>query len=54
MLEIHAKDSGLPQLTGSVLVNIEVTDVNDNPPRFSEDNYTAVVQVNKSESFKLK
>lgn len=44
-LEIHAIDSGSPQLTGKTIVHIELLDVNDSPPTFSQSNYTAVVQV---------
>ncbi len=42
-----AVDSGAPALTGTVTVNIHVTDVNDNPPFFTQHNYSAVVQVGK-------
>ncbi|XP_068083906.1 fat-like cadherin-related tumor suppressor homolog [Anabrus simplex] len=44
VLEIHGRDSGLPVLSSSVLVNIEILDANDNPPVFSQHNYTAIVQ----------
>ncbi|XP_011297771.1 fat-like cadherin-related tumor suppressor homolog isoform X1 [Fopius arisanus] len=46
-LEVHARDGGQPTLETSVVVNIEITDANDNPPVFSELNYTAVVQEDK-------
>ena len=45
-LEVLAVDSGTPPQTGTVLVNIKVTDANDNAPRFAKANYTAIVQVN--------
>ena len=45
MLEVHARDSGVPVLSSSVMVNIEISDANDNPPLFSQANYTAIVQV---------
>ena len=45
VLEVHAKDNGKPPLSAKTLVSIEVTDSNDNPPVFSKNNYTAVVQV---------
>lgn len=48
ILEVHARDSGIPILTSFVMVNIEVLDANDNPPLFSLSNYTAVVQEDKS------
>ena len=44
-VEIHAVDSGSPQLTGKTLLHIELLDVNDSPPRLSQHNYTAVIQV---------
>nr|XP_042897100.1 fat-like cadherin-related tumor suppressor homolog isoform X1 [Parasteatoda tepidariorum] len=51
VLEICAEDSGLPRLSSSCFVNIEVSDINDNPPLFSEDNYTAIVQEGKPLGF---
>nr|XP_022919754.1 fat-like cadherin-related tumor suppressor homolog isoform X3 [Onthophagus taurus] len=47
VLEVLAKDNGLPVLSRQVLVNIDVADANDNPPMFSQSNYTAVVQEDK-------
>ncbi|XP_054014590.1 fat-like cadherin-related tumor suppressor homolog isoform X2 [Hylaeus anthracinus] len=47
VLEVHARDSGIPMLTSFVMVNIEILDANDNPPLFSLSNYTAVVQEDK-------
>lgn len=44
-LEVVALDQGIPQRSGSVSVNIEVSDANDNPPLFVETNHTAYVQV---------
>ena len=46
-LVVRVADSGTPQLYSDAKVNIELRDVNDCPPRFSQDNYTAVVQVRK-------
>lgn len=45
VLEILAKDNGLPVLSRQVLVNIEISDANDNPPLFSQKNYTTIIQV---------
>ncbi|XP_076767085.1 FAT atypical cadherin kugelei isoform X6 [Xylocopa sonorina] len=47
VLEVHARDSGIPVLSSFVMVNIEVLDANDNPPLFSLSNYSAVVQEDK-------
>ncbi|XP_024879658.1 fat-like cadherin-related tumor suppressor homolog isoform X4 [Temnothorax curvispinosus] len=47
VLEVHARDNGIPMLSSFVMVNIEVLDANDNPPLFSMPNYTAVVQEDK-------
>ncbi|KAG7169023.1 fat-like cadherin-related tumor suppressor-like, partial [Homarus americanus] len=46
-LEVIALDQGIPQRSGSVMVNIEVSDANDNPPIFVETNHTAYVQEDK-------
>ncbi|XP_052890694.1 fat-like cadherin-related tumor suppressor homolog [Anopheles moucheti] len=47
VLEVQARDHGVPTLTAYVLVNIEISDANDNPPMFTQQNYTAVVQEDK-------
>ncbi|KAJ8953022.1 hypothetical protein NQ318_015384 [Aromia moschata] len=47
VLEILAKDNGLPVLSRQTFLNIEISDANDNPPLFSQSNYTAVVQEDK-------
>ncbi|XP_064094852.1 fat-like cadherin-related tumor suppressor homolog isoform X3 [Macrobrachium nipponense] len=46
-LEIIALDQGIPQRSGSVMLNIEVSDANDNPPVFVETNHTSYVQEDK-------
>ncbi|XP_037297103.1 fat-like cadherin-related tumor suppressor homolog isoform X2 [Manduca sexta] len=44
VLELRARDRGVPALDSTTRVNIEVLDANDNPPMFAQTNYTAVVQ----------
>ncbi|CAH1394992.1 unnamed protein product [Nezara viridula] len=43
LLSVTAKDNGTPQLSDSTDVEITVTDVNDNPPRFSQESYLVSV-----------
>ncbi|KAG1673729.1 Fat-like cadherin-related tumor suppressor [Nymphon striatum] len=47
VLEIQAHDKGLPTMSSSILVKVEVSDVNDNPPRFAKANYSVVLQESK-------
>lgn len=42
-ITIEATDGGSPPLSDMATVNINLTDVNDNRPVFSQDMYTAVV-----------
>lgn len=42
-LVVEAKDGGTPALSAVATVSINLTDVNDNPPRFSQDVYSAVI-----------
>jgi len=44
-LKIIAVDAGVPALTSSVDVTVELLDVNDSPPQFSSSNFTAMLQV---------
>lgn len=44
-LQIRATDSGVPELMSFALVQVQVNDVNDNPPLFSQKNYSAFVHV---------
>jgi protocadherin Fat 1/2/3 len=45
VLEVLAKDNGVPVLSRQTLVNIEISDANDNPPLFAQPNYTTIIQV---------
>ncbi|XP_044259257.1 fat-like cadherin-related tumor suppressor homolog isoform X5 [Tribolium madens] len=47
VLEVLARDNGVPVLSRQTLVNIEISDANDNPPIFSQTNYTTVIQEDK-------
>lgn len=42
-LVVEAKDGGTPALSAVTTVNVNVTDVNDNAPTFSQAVYSAVV-----------
>uniref|UniRef100_A0A8C4ZNB4 FAT atypical cadherin 3b n=1 Tax=Gadus morhua TaxID=8049 RepID=A0A8C4ZNB4_GADMO len=46
-LSVQAFDSGSPAMSSTATVNIDVSDVNDNPPVFSPPNSTAVIQLNQ-------
>ncbi|XP_028399925.1 cadherin EGF LAG seven-pass G-type receptor 1-like [Dendronephthya gigantea] len=46
-LTVVAKDSGTPSLTTNVTVHINVSDVNDNVPQFSQEHYSASLAENE-------
>ncbi|KAM9318351.1 protocadherin Fat 3a isoform 2-T2 [Pholidichthys leucotaenia] len=46
-LAIRALDSGAPPMSSTAMVNIDISDINDNPPTFSPGNLSAVIQENK-------
>ncbi|XP_017287650.1 protocadherin Fat 3a isoform X2 [Kryptolebias marmoratus] len=46
-LAIRALDTGTPPMSSTTLVNIEISDINDNPPTFTPTNLAAVIQENK-------
>ncbi|XP_056322235.1 protocadherin gamma-A6-like isoform X15 [Danio aesculapii] len=47
-ITITATDSGSPALSSQKTLNLKVSDVNDNPPRFQKSVYTAFVTENNS------
>ena len=47
-LLVQAVDSGMPAMSSTATVNIDISDVNDNSPVFTPANATAVIQVSKS------
>lgn len=42
---VVASDNGVPPLSSSAMINIDISDVNDNPPVFSQANYSLIIQV---------
>lgn len=44
-LTVQAEDNGNPPRRNMTTVNIDVSDVNDNPPLFSKGNYSVIIQV---------
>ncbi|KAG9346996.1 hypothetical protein JZ751_005923, partial [Albula glossodonta] len=43
-LTVLASDNGNPPKSSSATINIDVSDVNDNPPVFSRANYSLIIQ----------
>uniref|UniRef100_A0A3Q1I5G8 FAT atypical cadherin 1a n=1 Tax=Anabas testudineus TaxID=64144 RepID=A0A3Q1I5G8_ANATE len=48
-LMVVASDNGVPPLSSSTVINIDISDVNDNPPLFSQTNYSLIIQENRPE-----
>ncbi|KAK9398936.1 protocadherin Fat 1 [Crotalus adamanteus] len=46
-LTVQASDNGYPPRSNTTTVNIDVSDINDNPPLFSKENYSIIIQENK-------
>ncbi|XP_056910340.1 protocadherin Fat 3 isoform X4 [Takifugu flavidus] len=46
-LSVQAFDSGSPAMSSTVTLNIDLSDVNDNPPAFTPPNSTAIIQLNQ-------
>ncbi|XP_059918559.1 protocadherin gamma-C5-like [Gadus macrocephalus] len=45
-LEITATDSGSPPLTNKTIITVSITDINDNPPIFSQQSYNIYTKEN--------
>uniref|UniRef100_A0A672YLW5 Protocadherin Fat 1-like n=1 Tax=Sphaeramia orbicularis TaxID=375764 RepID=A0A672YLW5_9TELE len=48
-LTVLASDNGMPPLSSTAVINIDILDINDNPPLFSQANYTLIIQENRPE-----
>uniref|UniRef100_A0AAQ5Z5U7 FAT atypical cadherin 1a n=1 Tax=Amphiprion ocellaris TaxID=80972 RepID=A0AAQ5Z5U7_AMPOC len=46
-LTVVASDNGVPSLSSSTVINVDISDVNDNPPLFSQANYSLIIQENR-------
>ncbi|XP_051784464.1 protocadherin Fat 1a isoform X3 [Erpetoichthys calabaricus] len=46
-LMVQATDNGNPPMFNTTTINIDVSDVNDNPPVFSQANYSIIIQENR-------
>ncbi|XP_037117404.1 protocadherin Fat 1a isoform X2 [Syngnathus acus] len=46
-LTVLVVDNGTPPLSASAVVNVDISDVNDNPPLFSQANYSLIIQENQ-------
>ncbi|XP_045080324.1 protocadherin gamma-C5-like isoform X21 [Coregonus clupeaformis] len=47
-IELEASDSGSPALTSNKIITVDILDVNDNPPIFSQPSYTVYVRENNA------
>ncbi|MGH0159301.1 UNVERIFIED_CONTAM: hypothetical protein FKN15_036964 [Acipenser sinensis] len=46
-LTVQATDNGSPPKSNTTTINIDVSDVNDNPPAFSQANHSIIIQENR-------
>ncbi|MGH0176874.1 UNVERIFIED_CONTAM: hypothetical protein FKN15_016909 [Acipenser sinensis] len=46
-LTVQATDTGSPPKSNTTTINIDVSDVNDNPPAFSQANHSIIIQENR-------
>eukprot|EP00063_Salmo_salar_P018796 XP_013993631.1 PREDICTED: protocadherin gamma-C5-like [Salmo salar] len=47
-IELEASDSGSPPLTSNKIITVNILDVNDNPPIFSQTSYSVYVRENNA------
>lgn len=52
-VSVVATDSGIPPLSSRCTIEVEVLDVNDNPPRFSQSIYKGSVRENEEEGTRI-
>ncbi|KAM3612744.1 uncharacterized protein V6R79_013665 [Siganus canaliculatus] len=52
-ITLTVSDQGSPPLSSSKIINIKVTDVNDNPPKFDQSDYCKTVPENNSPGFSV-
>ncbi|XP_057705858.1 protocadherin gamma-A11-like isoform X44 [Corythoichthys intestinalis] len=50
---ITAQDQGSPPLSSSKIINVKISDVNDNPPKFNLSEYSKTVPENNSPGFSV-
>ncbi|XP_051790244.1 LOW QUALITY PROTEIN: protocadherin gamma-A11-like [Erpetoichthys calabaricus] len=50
-ISIFAKDGGEPSLSSSLILILAISDVNDNPPKFENQHYTAFISENNSPGY---
>ncbi|XP_069129376.1 protocadherin Fat 4-like [Argopecten irradians] len=53
MFSVYVTDNGLQRLTDSVMVVVDVRDVNDNPPKFKENVYRASLKEDAAENTRV-
>ncbi|KAM3611980.1 uncharacterized protein V6R79_000352 [Siganus canaliculatus] len=52
-ITLTVSDQGSPPLSSSKIINIKVTDMNDNPPKFDQSDYSKTVPENNSPGFSV-
>nr|XP_061793123.1 protocadherin beta-16-like [Nerophis lumbriciformis] len=52
-ITITVQDQGSPPLSSSKKINVKISDVNDNPPKFHQSEYSTTIQENNSPGFSV-